>query len=322
MTVSQDDFYADGALTSDASVPMDELYETDESAYSQQEIASNDLADVPTAEKVKAVPASVSLLPNDLNPIRTMQVLRSIGYGLLVLATIDLIYILVPPDFTKPIWEYQTMGDMIRLIPVPMLAYMFVFYGETIGRKRFERPLVFTLSWSTLIFGVLFLLMIPLTVVNSMRISQYNNDQISVQVQQQKLRINNTLNQIQGASPDDLEKLIPRPSEAQKKQPNIPKTRAEAKKKVVNNLERAQSLADEEAVKARKNVEQNLIKNSSKMVLEALVGGSLFFYTWFVTPWARRRQANAYEETNSTGRRTRTKKKPAFGKGNRRLRRS
>lgn len=276
----------------------------------------------PATKPRKTVPASVSLLPSEINPIKTMQVMRMIGYGLLALATIDLIYIIVPPEFTKPIWEYQTMGDMVRLIPVPMLAFMLVFYGETTGRKRFERPLVFAFSWSTLVFGVVFLLMIPLTVVNTLRIAQYNNDQINIQVQQQKLRLDNTRNQIQGASPDDLEKLIPRPSEEQAQNPNIPKTRSAAKAKVLTNLEKAQSMADEEADKARKNVEQNLYKNSFKLVTEALIGSTLFFYTWFVTPWARRRQADAYEEISSDSRRQRsTQKKPIFGKGNRRLRR-
>jgi hypothetical protein len=245
------------------------------------------------------VPSSVQVLPSGLNPIKTLRILRSIGYGLLLLASIDLLYIIFPPEFTKPIWEYQTVGDLVRLIPVPMLAFMFVFYGETVGRKKIERPILKLLSWSTLVFGVLCILLIPLTVVNTLRIGQYNNEQINTQITQQKQQLTNTKSQLEKASDDQLQQLIQVPSADPNPLQNLPKTTTEAKNKVLSNIEVAQKKADEQAFAARKNVEQNLMKNSIKIVLEALVGGFLFLYSWYVTDWARRRYSDVYEGVGS-----------------------
>jgi hypothetical protein len=256
----------------------------------------------------ETIPASVTLIPTGLNPVKTLQILRSIGYGLLLLSLIDLLYVIFPPEFTKPIWEYQTIGDLVRLIPVPMIAFMLVFYGESFGRKKVERPIVAILSWSTLIFGVFCLLMIPLTVVNTLRIAQYNNDQINTQVTQQKTQLNNTKTQLDQATPEQLQSLIRVPTEKADSPTNTPKNPGEAKAQVLDNIQKAQKKADEQAFDARKNVQQNLIKNSSKIILESLVGGCLFLYTWFVTDWARRRQAEVYETIAADGTVTRVKK--------------
>jgi hypothetical protein len=257
---------------------------------------------------METIPASVTLIPTGLNPVKTLQTLRSIGYGLLLLSLIDLMYVMFPPEFTKPIWEYQTIGDLVRLIPVPMIAFMLVFYGESFGRRKVERPIVAILSWSTLIFGVFCLLMIPLTVVNTLRIAQYNNDQINTQVTQQKTQLNNTKNQLDQATPEQLQSLIPVPIEKADSPSNTPKNSGEAKAQVLDNIQKAQKKADEQAFDARKNVQQNLIKNSSKIILESLVGGCLFLYTWLVTDWARRRQAEVYETIAADGTVTSSKK--------------
>jgi hypothetical protein len=266
---------------------------------------TDSIAKSPTTE---IIPASVTLIPTGLNPVKTLQILRSIGYGLLLLSFIDLLYLIFPPEFTKPVWEYQTIGDLVRLIPVPMIAFMLVFYGESFGRRKVERPIMAILSWSTLIFGVFCLLMIPLTVVNTLRIAQYNNDQINTQVTQQKTQLNNTKTQLDQATPEQLQSLIRVPTEKADSPTNTPKNPGEAKAQVLGNIQKAQKKADEQAFDARKNVQQNLIKNSSKIILESLVGGCLFLYTWLVTDWARRRQAEVYETIAADGTVTRVKK--------------
>jgi hypothetical protein len=260
-------------------------------ASASEPSASETSISSPTAQ----IPSSVQLLPSGLNPIKTLRILRSIGYGLLLLSLIDLLYILFPPEFTKPIWEYQTVGDLVRLVPVPMLAFMLVFYGEAVGRKKIERPILKVLSWSTLIFGVLCVLLIPLTVVNTLRIGQYNNEQINTQITQQKQQLSNTKVQLEKASDDQLQQLIQLPTGNSNPALNSPKTTIEAKSRVLNNIEVAQKKADEQALAARKNVQQNLMKNSVKIILEALVAGFLFLYSWYVTDWARRRYSDVYE---------------------------
>jgi hypothetical protein len=246
------------------------------------------------------MPTTESTL-NGIHLLKTLPALRSIGYGLLLLSFVDLLYILFPLDLTNPVWEYQVTGDLIRLVPVPMLAFMLVFYGETVARRRIERPILRALSWSTLLFGVILLLMIPLTVINTMRISNYNNDQISIQIRQQKLQLDNTRSQLEKADPSQLQNLIPIPDQKTGSLPNAPKNSEEAKAQILTNLQKARETAENQANQARKNVRQNLTKNSVKLILEALIAGCLFLYTCYVTGWARRRFADAYEEATSQG---------------------
>jgi hypothetical protein len=233
--------------------------------------------------------------PHGLHLLKTLPTLRSTGYGLLLLAFVDLLYVLIPLELTNPVWEYQTTGDLIRLVPVPMLAFMLVFYGEATSRRRIERPILRALSWSTLIFGVILLLLIPLTVINTVRISRYNNDQISIQINQQKLQLDNTKSQLEKASPSQLQSLIPTPDEKTGNLPDMPKTPEEAKAQILSNIQKARETAEAQAAQARKNVKQNLTKNSIKLMVEALIAGCLFLYNWHVTSWARRRFAAAYE---------------------------
>ena len=142
---------------------------------------------------------------------RNLSIFRSIGYGLLGLSFVDLLYVLLPPDFTNPVWEYQTIGDLVRLIPVPLLALILVFYGEAIARKRLEKRILWTLSWLTLVIAIIFFLLVPLTISDSIRIGRFNNEQISNQVNQQKLQLDATRQQLEKATPEQLQSLVPAP---------------------------------------------------------------------------------------------------------------
>lgn len=238
---------------------------------------------------------------NGLYLLKTLPALRAIGYGLLCLAFVDLLYILLPFNVTNPVWEYQVTGDLIRLVPVPMLAFMLVFYGETAARRRIERPLLRNLSWTTLVVGVILILLIPLTVINTMRISSYNNDQISIQIRQQKLQLDSTRSQLEKADPAQLQNLIPVPDAKTGNVLNTPKNPDEAKAQILSNIQKARETAEAQAEQARKNVRENLTKNSIKLVLEALIAGCLFLYMWHITGWARRRFADAYEMADYQG---------------------
>lgn len=243
--------------------------------------------DLGTPKATESEPAKPepNLLPN-LNSPKTLHVMRSVGYGLLLLSCIDLLYVLVPPELANPVWEYQTIGDLAKLAPVPLLAFMLVFYGETYARKRIEQPVLKFLSWLTLAISIVFFLLLPLTLFDSVRISRFNNDQIDVQVDQQKMQIDTTKKQVDKASSEELQSLIPSPDEKGKLQ-NSPRQTEQARQQVLNNLQKAKDQADEKANQARSNLRFNLVKNTAKLVLQVLIAGSIFIYVWICTQWAR-----------------------------------
>jgi hypothetical protein len=222
--------------------------------------------------------------PSDV--FQTVLILRTVGYGLLLLSSIDLIYVIVPPDLTNPVWEYQTVGDLVKLIPVPLLAFMLVFQGDTIARSRLERHALRLISWVMLIIGIFLLLLIPLTIADALRINQFNNDQISIQVNQQQQQLEATKSQLQRATPDQLQNLVPVP-DRNGKLPDAPKSPEEAKTQILKNIARAKDQANTQAIAARANLRRNLLKNTFKLAIESLIGGVIFIYIWSITAWAR-----------------------------------
>jgi len=215
-----------------------------------------------------------------------VRLARVAGYGLLLMSFVDFLYVLIPPDLMDPVWEYQFTGDLVKLIPVPLLALVLVFWGEASDRQKAERSLLQFLSWLTLLFSVVLFLLIPLTLANTIRIHRYNNEQINTQVTQQQQQIDATRSQLERATPEQLQQLVPVPDE-NGQLPQAPDSPEQAKAQILDGLTKSREQATSQAQQARANVRQNLIKNTLKLTIESLIGSLLFFYTWLVTRWAR-----------------------------------
>lgn len=248
---------------------------------------------------------------------KTMLLSRRVGYALLMLCFIDLLYVLIPPEFLNPVWEYQTIGDLVKLVPVPLLALMLIFYGNTAFRSKPERLALNLLSWLTLMTGIVFLLLVPLTVSDAMRIHRFNNNQISTQVSQQRLQLDTTRKQLEKASPQQLQNLVPVPDK-DGNLPDIPNSPQQAKTQILNNLNRAKEQAEQQATQARANLRQNLVKNTVKLVAESLIAGCFFIYIWTMTAWTRRKEAYQYETPRKSSLTSLPKLFGGFGKRSRR----
>lgn len=236
-------------------------------------------------DSASTIPAPAKAIASG-NPQRTLLMSRRIGYSLLALCLIDLIYVLFPPEFTNPVWEYQTVGDLIKLVPVPLLAMMLLFYGETALRSKLERLALYILSWATLVIGILLLLMIPLVVSDAARINRFNDTQITTQVTQQTVQLDATKKQLEQATQQQLASLVPQPDKSGNL-PDVPKTPAQAKTQILINIDRAKTQAQTQADEARGNVRRNLVKNTVKLTAQSFVGGFTFIYIWIRTNWAR-----------------------------------
>ncbi len=216
-----------------------------------------------------------------------LRLARVVGYGLLLLSFIDFLYVLIPADFMDPVWEYQFAGDLVKLVPVPLLALVLVFWGDNVERQDVEWPILKFLSWLTLVFSITLFLLVPLTAANTLRIHRFNNEQISTQVNQQRQQIDATLTQLEQATPQQLQSLVPTP-DAQGRLPDAPTSPEDARAQILDNLNQAKDQAAAQANQARANVKQNLMKNSLKLISSSFLGSFLFFYAWLVSRWARR----------------------------------
>ncbi|HAZ49937.1 MAG TPA: hypothetical protein DCZ55_37170 [Cyanobacteria bacterium UBA11371] len=221
----------------------------------------------------------------------TVLILRWVGYGLLVLALFDFITTLVPLRLQNPFWEFQTLGTLVERVPVPLLGLALVFFGEADFREDedWEIILLKCLSWLCLLLGLLYLLLIPLGIHNTVRISIYNeqiiNTQLDLQMSQVE-KIKESLNQETDAK--DIEALLVRLNSTPSPDIKTPQQLEEAKSKIPVFVAQAEDKLKKEAEKSRETLRLSLLKNSVKWNLSALVSGVLFLSLWWLSRWARR----------------------------------
>ena len=227
----------------------------------------------------------------NISLLRSISLIRWVGYGFLVLSLFDLIDILYPPDFMNPSWELQTMGQLVERVAVPLLGFVLIFFGERNSRDRWEIPVVSFLSWLTLLYGVIFLLLIPLGLFNTLRIDRQANQQISTQVNQVKTQINQVKTQLKTVNnPAEMENLLTQINP----QGGVPEIDSfqqfeEIKTRLSTVVENSDQQLTTRAKEARSNQRQNLFKRSIKWNLGALITSALFISLWKGTVWARQK---------------------------------
>jgi hypothetical protein len=222
--------------------------------------------------------------------LRSATLLRWIGYGLLIFSLFDTIAIFIPPSLLDPAWEFQTIGQLVERVPVPLIGMVLVFYGEKLGRKKWEIPLVKLLSWLTVLFAVIFFLLAPLGILNTVRLNSRSNAQIDTEMKQRTEQITQVKDLLAKAStPAEMQELISR-LDTQGRAPNITDSQQldDIKKQVSEVINQAETTMQTQAQEAKSNRQMNLFKNSVKWNVGALVAGALFIFLFTGTGWARK----------------------------------
>ena len=198
---------------------------------------------------------------------------RVVGYALLALSLFDIIAIFIPALFTNPAWEFQTVSSLVERVPVPLLGAVLVFSGEK-SLKIFK-----VLSWACLVAGVLFLLLVPLGISAGLRLDAQSNQELSARVSQQS----NQLQQLQGVlnkatTPAEIQSVLRRlnPQAGAVPTQNVEQLKTQLLARVADGQSKLQAQANT----SRSNARNQLVKNTVKSVLGALVSATIFFVIW------------------------------------------
>ena len=119
----------------------------------------------------------------------TLALIRVIGYVFLAFFLFDFADTLIPLRLTNPTWEFQTFGALVEKVPVLFLAYAMIYLGRNFGRKPLEQFLLSLITWLALILGLVYLLMIPISIINTNRLLTLNHQQtlqLDIQIAQVK----------------------------------------------------------------------------------------------------------------------------------------
>ncbi|HEY9844741.1 MAG TPA: HpsJ family protein [Candidatus Caenarcaniphilales bacterium] len=208
---------------------------------------------------------------------------RLVGYGLLVLALFDVIDIFVPSRFMNAVWELQMVGSLVERAPVPLLGLMLVFVAAVNAPVKQEKPVLQFLSWTSLLVGILFLLLIPMTLSAAWRINDQTSLRLRTQYTQQMSQVQQLKGQLSKATATELETLLSRQGRSVNQQ-----NTQELKQQFFSEITAAETRIKQQSETAQTNARQSLIKNFLKWNLGALVCSVLFLQIWNLTRWVRR----------------------------------
>lgn len=214
--------------------------------------------------------------------VDSMKILRVLGYGLLLLAFLDIIEMFVPPGFMNPAWEFQTFGALVERVPVPLIGLALVFFGEAYSRNKWEFRILKFLSWLTLLFAVFFFLSIPLGVANTIRLNNASVAQINTLTKQKQSQAEQVEKQLSQATPEQIDNFL----KSQGRSLNVQDPQ-QAKSQILSEVSKAKADIETQAKAAQSSQQMNLIKNSVKWNLGALISAALFISLWKGSRWTR-----------------------------------
>ncbi|BAY16830.1 hypothetical protein NIES21_26640 [Anabaenopsis circularis NIES-21] len=230
----------------------------------------------------KLIPVIQELQEFAYNQVGSMTILRVLGYGLLLLALFDIVETIFPPSFMNPVWEFQTFGALVERVPVSLIGLALVFYGELHARSKWEFLTLRLLSWISLLLAIIFILLIPVGISNTVRLSKQSYNQINNLSQQQISQAEQVEQRLSQAKPEQIETFL----KSQGRSVNASNPQ-ELKEKVLSEVSQAKEKIKLQAQANQSTQRLNLLKNSVKWNLGALVTSALFFIFWKTTNWAR-----------------------------------
>jgi len=213
--------------------------------------------------------------------------LRLVGYGLLSIAIVNLLFLLIPFQLASPLWEFQTMGAMVERVPVALLGMVLIYYGEQCDRAPLEAIILRLLSWFSLLIAITLILTIPLSVSDSFQIYNQHDATADAQFVSQKDTIEQFKQQLKAVnSKEEIGAIL---QQQARQQINIPDSINIKKLKtdIITNLQNNQDSIISQVEAFRGQKKSLLLKKCLEWNLGALIASILFFMIWKSTGWAR-----------------------------------
>ncbi len=228
----------------------------------------------------------MTTLQSQERQVFSSSILRLVGYGLLLLAVVDLLLLLIPAQIS-PLWQLQTMGAIVEKTPFILLAMVLIFSGPKSDRSFIEVVMLKVFSWVSLIAAVVLILVIPLNINNSLRIDAQHNvepndhfvmEKNNIQQFQQQLAAADSKNEIAAILQQQARQTVNIPESV-----NLQKLKTE----IIANLQNHQDNITSQIEVFRAQKSSLLLKQCLKWNLGALIASILFFMIWKSTKWAR-----------------------------------
>ncbi len=210
------------------------------------------------------------------------DILRIGGYTLFISWIFEVISYFFPPDFTNPLWEFETMGRIVNASATVLVALSLIFLGSSEVNLRLEKNIIKGLSWFCLALAIFHFVLLPLGLGNTWRIKNKLDVEVGLIVSQRMENLRQLEAKINQTTSDKeltnlFNSLIPpenRSSEFQGK------SSQEIKTKMLAEIAKSSPKFRAEA-EATKSVPFNrLVKDAVKTNLGTLIFSVAFIYFW------------------------------------------
>ncbi len=206
---------------------------------------------------------------------------RTVGYGLLLLTLFDVISAFIPLQFSNPGWQFQTAGGFVERSAVPLIGFIFAFYGNQEARTKKELLLLKVLSWISLLAGVFYFGLVVIFFVTPPSLNDRGQAQVSAQFEPKITQVQQLKAQMEKAQPSQIETFMKNNRVTTTKDPQV------FKAKVLEEAATAEKNLKDQAEITKGSQRLVLIKSAVKWGLGSLVTGVLFVRIWAGTAWAR-----------------------------------
>ncbi|MEM9509783.1 MAG: HpsJ family protein [Cyanobacteria bacterium P01_E01_bin.35] len=229
----------------------------------------------------------MTILQDREKQVFSAGILRLVGYGLLLMAVVDLFFLVIPSQLMNPLWTFQTMGSIVERIPITLLGMVLVYCGVQSDRAPIETKILKFLSWFSLVAAIFLMLMIPLSIYNSWQIYNQHSATANAQFVSQKDLLQQFKAQLEAAkSKDEIGMILQQQANQKFNIPDSVNTQ-ELKQSIIATLKNNQDSLTSQAQAFRAQKRSLLLKKCLKWNLGALIASILFFLIWKSTGWVR-----------------------------------
>ncbi len=224
-----------------------------------------------------------------------IPLIHFMGYGFLTLTFLNLIYILIPLNLFDPFWRLDVLKGFIDQIPIALIGAVCIFYGGSLYRSQREKIILQVLHNLVLGYGIVFLLLIPLGIIDTSKIYQANSQKnqfvaqekiLAIQANKEKILTTKTTADLANLLETFLAptKIATNTSEKFQLEP--------LRNQVLDIFENQEQQIKQQMELANKNRFAYLVKNSLKFNLGSLTTAILFLNIWRCNKWVKNRIHN------------------------------
>jgi transcriptional antiterminator Rof (Rho-off) len=207
--------------------------------------------------------------------------LRVVGYILILLAAIDAVDSLIPPEFMNPNWEFATIGQFVERSPVSLIGLVFVFHRGKRFRRPLERSLLKPLCTLAIVVGCLYCLTVPLTLGDGIRLQEQAVAQAEQTKAQQLAQLKTLKTSLSKASVAQLQRVADTLNP--QKSLNFPNSEQSLRTELLSQVRTAGDTAVQQSLASVQKQRFRLRKTVAKWVIGALVSGVGFIYLGYAS---------------------------------------